>query len=209
MRMILNTIAAALIMALLAGAWLHDRAHRQEDEVIAVTRADVQRLLREAKVRGAMEEVDRNGRGWPLTIDPTWFKGSPPMNRLLSPDRPWLEVAGPEEADLEHPQIRVAVDRTVAAFWYNPYQGIVRARVPVLVSDEEATQLYNRINGTTLTSIFTREAPTQTTMPKAAAPATTEQTSASLEAAKPDDKDAGKSIFGLFKVDHKKTARKK
>lgn len=154
MRMILNTVAAAMIMALLAGAWLHDRAKRQEDHVIASTRADVQRLAREAKVRGATDAVDRNGRGWPLTIDPAWFEGAPPMNRMVSHDRPWLEVAGPEEADLEHPQIRVAVDRTVAAFWYNPSNGVVRARAPVTVSDLRCTEMYNRVNGCVLASVY-------------------------------------------------------
>jgi hypothetical protein len=42
----------------------------------------------------------------------------------------------------------------MAAFWYNPYQGILRARVPVMISDEESLSVYNRINSSSLTSIF-------------------------------------------------------
>jgi hypothetical protein len=48
----------------------------------------------------------------------------------------------------------MAFDRSIAAFWYNPANGVVRARVPVTISDQRATELYNRINGVFLTSIF-------------------------------------------------------
>lgn len=80
----------------------------------------------------------------------------------MTPDRPWLEVAPAADADLLHPRVRVTIDEGLAAFWYNPFQGVVRARVPVLVSDTDATALYNRVNGTSLSSIFETETPRRT-----------------------------------------------
>jgi len=92
-----------------------------------------------------------------VTIDPAWFQEAAPGNPLLDEDRPWVEVAGTSQADLLHPPVRMAVEKSIAAFWYNPYQGVVRARVPVMVSDDKATELYNRVNGTGMSSIFVRE----------------------------------------------------
>src|SRR5262249_12261162 len=65
-----------------------------------------------------------------------------------------VEVATPAEASLQDPAVRLTLDAHVASFWYNPYQGIVRARVPVLISDEKALDLYNTINGTHLATIY-------------------------------------------------------
>jgi hypothetical protein len=47
---------------------------------------------------------------------------------------------------------------STAAFWYNPYKGILRARVPYDISDERALDLYNRVNGTSVSSIYGVEA---------------------------------------------------
>jgi hypothetical protein len=55
-----------------------------------------------------------------------------------------------------HPPVRLTLDDRMASFWYNPYQGVVRARVPVQVNDDAALELYNRINGCSLLSIFDR-----------------------------------------------------
>jgi hypothetical protein len=52
----------------------------------------------------------------------------------------------------------MTIDSKRAGYWYNPNQGIVRARVPVGISDDRALRLYNRINGTALTSIYSKEA---------------------------------------------------
>ena len=81
------------------------------------------------------------------------------MNDLVTPERPWLEVAPASQKDLDHPPVRMTITDEIAAFWYNPGTGIVRARVPVTVSDRRATELYNSINGTTLVSIFADQGP--------------------------------------------------
>lgn len=127
--------------------------HRHEQEIEQVAEA-VRRFELVIKYHAATNEVELTGRGWPTTIDPAWFSADPPTNTLLSADRPWVEIATPEEADLLHPDNRIASDATVSMFWYNPYQGVIRTRVPPQISDQEALDLYNRLNRCELPSIF-------------------------------------------------------
>lgn len=154
MRALVDFITLAMLLALLGGVAWHQRAQSRERETIAGVREDVRRIERELRRRAATGDIEVNGRGWPTTIDPGWFTDEAPINRLLPVDRPWLEIAPPEHADLVHPLVRQSYDRTVAAFWYNPALGVVRARVPVTLSDRHATELYNTINGVSLSSIF-------------------------------------------------------
>ncbi|MFM9957605.1 MAG: hypothetical protein ACKVZJ_05995 [Phycisphaerales bacterium] len=94
-----------------------------------------------------------NQRGWPMTIEPEWFGTKPPLNALTIPGCPWVEIASGEELLLTNPRIRVALDRNVAAFWYNPALGIVRARVGPTATDVQAVDLYNRVNATAIVAI--------------------------------------------------------
>lgn len=150
-------IAAVLTLAMLALGTLHVMQDRKEEEAaVERTATSVRRMELEVKYRGATGAVTVTGRGFPSTVDPTWFKDAPPLNELVTRDRPWVEVATPDQADMLHPPVRMTLDNRTASFWYNPYQGVVRARVPVLVNDDAALELYNRINGCSLLSIFDR-----------------------------------------------------
>ena len=42
----------------------------------------------------------------------------------------------------------------VAQFWYNPRHGVIRARVPMAMSDAETLAIYNQVNGSNLQSLF-------------------------------------------------------
>lgn len=158
-RWLADIAALVIVLALGSGLLLFERARRDREATIQRVTADARRLELELKYRAASKSVELNPRGWPVTVDPKWFDADPPINSLLSPHRPWVEVASPDEAGLMHPRVRMAVDESYAAFWYNPYQGVVRARVPVMVNDDQATELYNRVNGTTINSIFFEERP--------------------------------------------------
>lgn len=157
MRWMRDVVAAVGVISLVGGTLYLQRARRAEDALFQQAQTDVRRMELEIKYRAATKTSDLNARGWPVTIDPAWFQHNPPANALLDDDRPWVEVAGTAQAELMHPPVRMAVDRDLAAFWYNPYQGVIRARVPVMVSDDKATELYNRINGVGMPSIFVRE----------------------------------------------------
>jgi hypothetical protein len=69
-------------------------------------------------------------------------------------------------------------------FWYNPYQGVIRTRVPAMISDQRSLDLYNRLNRCTLQSIFPTEADSPTPPESGAAP--TDKSSADDES-NPDD----------------------
>ncbi len=160
MRWLLDIVALVTALGILAGVMVMQRQQGDREEQVDHIRADLRQLVLEIKYRAATGKAELNSRGWPVTVSPAWFDDRPtvPRNTLLDgAARPWVEVASADEAMLQHPPVRMAVSDGMAGFWYNPYQGVVRARVPVMVSDDDAVNLYNRINDCALTSIFQEE----------------------------------------------------
>ena len=154
----IRDIALLLLLIGIAGAIVWWQSERREEQARTdKTAADTQRLEREVRFRAAMKAGELNARGWPVTVDPAWFESDPPRNLVVSEDRPWVEIASAEEAGLQHPTERMTLDEKSAAFWYNPFQGVVRARVPVSMTDAEATTLYNTVNRVSISSIHWRE----------------------------------------------------
>lgn len=146
-----------MVLVLLTGSGLivmHARSREagQHDQE-RMTGSALRVIQREIKVRSGIAGAELNGRGWPITIDPGWFGADVPVNALLQGSRPWLEIASPDEHEFTHPMVRQAVDRDTAAFWYNPGNGIVRARVSVMVSDKAAIEAYNRVNASSIRAL--------------------------------------------------------
>jgi len=163
----MDTVVALTLAALVGGGLWHYRAAAEQGRRIEYVRESVNRIEMQVKLRSATEETELNARGWPTSIDPEWFMGEPPRNTLLSPDRPWLEVAPSEQADLRHPPMRIALHKGLAAFWYNPGTGVVRARAPVSVSDRAALRMYNEVNESNLDSIFSQDESPSSSLAKA------------------------------------------
>lgn len=157
MRWVLDIIAVLTAAGLVTAVIMFNRAKTRDETQIQQTSTDLRRIELELKYRSVTKNAELNEFGWPSTVSPEWFDKDLPRNTLVSPKRPWLEVAGESEAKLMHPPVRLAVDDSIASYWYNPFQGVVRARVPVMLSDQEAVNLYNRVNGTSLGTIFERE----------------------------------------------------
>lgn len=155
MRQLVNIAALGCLLA--CGAVL---ATRTWSEVSLQQRSgecetSLSRLRQIVKRHAGLADAKLNGRGWPETIQEGWFEDGAPRNPFLTGRRPWIEVAGSDEALLTHPFIRCDVSGAAAEFWYNPYLGIVRARVPYLRSDRETLALYNDVNDCELGSLFT------------------------------------------------------
>ncbi len=157
MRWIRDIALLVLLIGLGAAVVWWQQEKREEQTKLDKTTADTQRLEREVRFRAATKTGELNARGWPVTVDPAWFELDPPQNLVVSEDRPWVEIASEEEAGLLHPLVRLTLDEHKAAFWYNPYQGVVRARVPVSMTDEQATAMYNAVNRVSISSIQWRE----------------------------------------------------
>ena len=158
LKWVANIVAVLTVVGLFgASAWFARRS-AMDEQAVQETREAVRRFEQTVRLRASTSvDYDVSRRGYPAVIDRGWFEGKVPRNPLLGPENPWLEIAGPEQADLQNPAVRQAVDRSFAGLWYNPYQGIVRARVPVMISDEAAMAMYNAINSTAITSLFDEE----------------------------------------------------
>ncbi len=154
MRLLLDTLVALMLAAILVGVVFHNRTDQEVNTARDTTRLELRRFQQQVALQSALARVDHNERGYPITIDPEWFQGQLPSNPLLGPEHPWVEVASPEQKEMLHPQERVASGKGVAKFWYNPHMGIVRARVPVGMSDAASVELYNFVNDSNLPDLF-------------------------------------------------------
>lgn len=157
LRWLVNLLALTCVAAGVVWFVTYDNQRAAEQHSAGETARNVRLIEQMIKFRATQAGVELNERGFPTTVAPQWFEQGVPVNTLLPASHPWLEIASEEEADLTQPTVRQAVDVKVAGFWYNPHKGLVRARVPVMLSDSAATEIYNRINGTSIKSIFDGE----------------------------------------------------
>jgi type II secretory pathway pseudopilin PulG len=156
MRLVIDSLVALMLCGFLAGVVLQTRAERRLDDKIELGRAEVERFQSQILLQAAIEKGELSQRGYPTTIEVEWFSGNAPLNPLLGPAHPWLEIADESQRDLLHPPNPMAFGVDVAQFWYSPYTGVVRARVPSDVSDATAVRLYNRMNGCNLQDLYAR-----------------------------------------------------
>lgn len=155
MRKLFSYLMFAILLSGAVAAWSWNRAEKDAfDSQIAQARAAAQKLERQIRIEGATGRAEVNGRGWPETVDPAWFMDDPPLNPFIPPGRPWVEIAAEDEDTLTDPPIRQSVTRDLAMFWYNPANGAVRARVGPMISDRRALDVYNRINGVNVPTLF-------------------------------------------------------
>jgi hypothetical protein len=147
MRRLLDLIALGLLIVLLLGVVFHHRASAAQDRSVRMARLSVDRIQAEIDLLRALGTVRINEAGHPIVVDPRWFEGELPLNPLLSGDRRWLDLAKPGEITRRHPRVWQVEEGGEAMFWYNPVQGVVRARVPRQQNDERARRLYAEVNG--------------------------------------------------------------
>lgn len=152
-----------MIVLLLTSVWWTWSWHAQhraiEQAAINQARNAIERITQEISYRATLSDAELNGRGWPTSVEPAWFQGRLPRNPMVPLSNPWLEIAGEHEHHLTNPPQLLVVDGNLASFWYNPANGVVRARVAQTLSDAQALKLYNTINSTRLTSLFVPETP--------------------------------------------------
>src|SRR5262245_28375102 len=118
-RRAVDIVCALFAVGVVAGILYFNSEEMREGRVVTSMTSELRRF-REAIDTRAAAGTDTNARGWPNTIDPTWFGNDPPRNALVTPDRPWVEVATPEEATLTDPEVRMTLSPLLASFWYNP-----------------------------------------------------------------------------------------
>lgn len=153
MRLLVHTLLTLMIAGILGGVAMFYIDVQKEESDRALAHAEVGRFQQQIHLRAALSE-EATDRALPQSIDAKWFEGDIPRNPLLGPEHPWVEIAGPELRNALHPPNLTATDGSVAQFWYNPANGVVRARVPQDISDARVLDLYNEINDSALTSVF-------------------------------------------------------
>ena len=132
----------------------HGRSEGHEESRIISTHRAVRRVEAEVKYRAVTEQAVLNGYGWPALVSSDWFGAMPPQNHMVPSDRAWLEIASGADASQIHPSLLISTTREIPAFWYNPSNGVVRARVGPMLSDRRSLEIYNAINGCSLKSLF-------------------------------------------------------
>jgi hypothetical protein len=154
LRRTVDVVAALMGLGVVAVVGLFVSERLQDRSQTHSLAAALEEFDRTIAIQAGSHQVELTNRGYPVTIDPSWFLGSPPRNPLLSADRPWVEVATLDQAELLDPPLRIAASPETAAFWYNPYKGIVRARVPLKMSERDSVELYNTVNERNIDTIF-------------------------------------------------------
>lgn len=157
MRRVVDVLILLMVLGILGGVAWEYRNRSFYQLRLDTVRQNVQRIQQEIFLAGSMPEVEQTERGHPATVEPGWFGETVPDNVLFDHAAPWIEVAGSHEQHLRHPIERAATSPQLAKFWYNPYSGVVRARVPVWVSDDKMLEAYNFINDCHLPSLYAEE----------------------------------------------------
>lgn len=121
--------------------------------VAAIAIPRVQGFQDRAKVRALTETVRRINMKladewvatgeFPPTLDLTWLSGGSPENPLL-PGEVGLEIASDRHHEHPDPLVWKSGGRP---WWYNPANGMFRARVPPQGSQADTVMLYNAVNG--------------------------------------------------------------
>lgn len=152
MRLLVDSLIALMLVSILAGVlWHYRRQQRLLNDYQFIHNA-LDRLHDQTLYHKALGDVKLNAEGFPEQIKPRWFGDHLPVNVLVSTSHPWMDIAPADDTSTEPPD-PVITDRHQAGLWYNPNNGIFRARVTRQLSDEATLQMYNRVNGTSLTSL--------------------------------------------------------
>jgi hypothetical protein len=151
MRLAVDSVIALMLVGILTGiCWQRVQSQHELADILSVQES-MSVIMGQAVMKPAVGRAEAAATGHALRIEAEWFE-RPPENRLLAMESvaaPWIESAPHSLQNTFNPRRIVADDRH-AAFWYNPYRSLIRARVPMRLSQQETVELYNLVNGTSL-----------------------------------------------------------
>ncbi|MAC74502.1 MAG: hypothetical protein CMJ22_02810 [Phycisphaerae bacterium] len=146
MRSTLNLLTMLTLGILVLGGWRVYAEAREEDRMIAAARIAKERLHSEIRLRSALDGNAVSTQGWVREVPIEWFNPVPMNPWFESPERQWLEIAAPGDERRLDPR-EIAVSRPdQAAWWFNPGNGEIRARVPQLATSAATQALYDLVN---------------------------------------------------------------
>lgn len=154
MRLLVDILIALMLITTLAGVLYFQQSEEEEMLRVHAVQQAMRSIESESLYRAALGEAEATPRGYARYLSLAWFDHEP-RNLFVDEDRrrgPWIEHIDMEtERELANPR-RIIADEQHPPFWYNPYRGVVRARVPKQLSQRGTLELYNLVNGTRLRS---------------------------------------------------------
>lgn len=148
MRLVVDFLIALIVLVVLGTILVQQRARADQIGLIEETQRAMHAIESRAIFHAGLGDAALTRRGYPMSIDEVWFERLP-VNALTGPTIVWIEVTPATDTKAYNPP-QITTDSGRAGFWYNPYRGIVRARVPMQTSEQATVELYNMVNGTTL-----------------------------------------------------------
>jgi hypothetical protein len=150
MRLLIDSMIVVMVLSIIGGTVAYRQESTRQDLDLDTVCDGLDRFQTKLQFHSALWQAQEQAVGeYPPQVMPGWFDDRPPQNTLISTDRPWVDIAPLEDYN-DQPPDPLATGPGQASFWYNPALGVVRARVPVQNTDRQTLELYNMVNGTSL-----------------------------------------------------------
>jgi len=138
---LVEVLIVVVILGILAAIVVPQFTDASEETAAAALRSTLGTL----RTRIDLEYHRSTPPAWPATIDPAWFAaGSALAHPQNSFGAPTVELDN--TAGRTHPVNKVLSAASAGAFWYNPTNGLVRARVAYRGNDAATLAFYNLVN---------------------------------------------------------------
>jgi prepilin-type N-terminal cleavage/methylation domain-containing protein len=141
---LVEVLIVVLIMGILAAAVVQHSNHSTQDAQIALVQQHIRAIKNEVEMQRALTGE------FPSEIKAEWFASGIPKHPGNDGSVADIHVFS-TVASRQHPQYKI-VDQ-FGAYWYNPNNGAVRARVPEQRTNAVTLAAYNYVNNAKLTSL--------------------------------------------------------
>ena len=150
---LLNSLIGLLVTGVVASIMIHRHDKRLNQDQHERVHQALDQLQDKITIVGAMKMNSAGQESFPHEISPLWFRAEGlPTNVAVPGKQPWLDIA-PQGDHSDQPPDPVIVSADQAGFWYNPNNGVFRARVVPEFSQQATLDKYNNLNNTQLTSL--------------------------------------------------------
>jgi hypothetical protein len=149
MRLAVNILIVVMLLAVVAALGFHYLQQQRHQSNVRFVRDALTELHETVAYHKALSDAKKPRRDYPDRPKPQWFDETLPTNVFTGRDHPWIDVA-PDDDSAAHPPDPIVTRQDQAGIWYNPSNGIFRARVPKQATRAESLRLYNKLNGTNL-----------------------------------------------------------
>ncbi|MFT7642417.1 MAG: prepilin-type N-terminal cleavage/methylation domain-containing protein [Pirellulaceae bacterium] len=139
---LVEVLIVVLIMAVLAAVVVQQQTASTNDAKIALVQQHLSAMKNQIELQKALHG------SYPLEIEADWFAGGIPKHPFNDGSVPDIHVLA-TFPDRQHPQYKI-IDQ-FGAYWYNPKNGMIRARIPNQRTTAKTLAAYNYIHNSKLT----------------------------------------------------------